>query len=393
MVRRVRLGYLNIPPTAEHRILDAIRSNRLSAGRHTADFEAAFAKAHQCVGAVFLNSGTSALHTSLLAAKELHRYAADVEVILPATTFIATLNAVIIAGLKPVLVDVDADTFNIDVNAIQRAITTKTKVIIPVHLFGMPADLHTINSIAAAHRLDIIEDSCECMFASQFDQSVGSAGLAGCFSTYVAHLMTTGVGGLITSTDADFLKLCRSIMAHGRDCAYLNIDDDEHLVGPALDYVVDRRFSFVRLGHSFRLTELEAAIGLSALDNIEINLARRDRLSTLYYSLLSGIDQLSLQHRPPSTIYHHMLFPIVIKDDSRNGLAHKLERAGVETRQLMPLTNQPHCIRQFGCTDADLPVAAYLNHHGLCLPCHDGMVDDDVHYIAGIIDEHFKRQS
>jgi dTDP-4-amino-4,6-dideoxygalactose transaminase len=148
--------------------------------------------------------------------------------------------------MKPVFVDVDPLHYNIEPSLIEKKITKKTRAIIPVHLFGLPCEMSQILTIAKRRRLKIIEDSCETMFASYKSRPVGSFGEMGCFSTYVAHLLVTGVGGLITTNSDRFAIMCRSILAHGRDSIYLNIDDDDSISDEGrFSAIINRRFSFV----------------------------------------------------------------------------------------------------------------------------------------------------
>src|SRR5207253_10292362 len=150
---------------------------------------------------------------------------------------------------------------------IEAKITPRTRAILPVHLLGLPADMRAVADIAARHDLKIVEDSCETMFAQCDGRKVGSWGDIGCFSTYIAHYIVTGVGGLATTNDADLAVMLKSLMNHGRDSIYLNIDDDKDCDRESLYRLAARRFTFVHVGHSFRCTELEAAIGLAQLED------------------------------------------------------------------------------------------------------------------------------
>ena len=191
-MRKITLGQCKINDAGKRYVNDALDNNRLSAGKYTKKFEEDFAKLHQCKYGIFCNSGTSALQISLAALKEFYGYKDGDEVLVPATTFIATSNVVLQNNLTPVFVDVDPLTFNIDPLKIEAKITSRTRACIPVHLFGLPADMDSISAIAKTHSLNIIEDSCETMFAGIRGKSVGSFGDIACFSTYVAHLIVGG---------------------------------------------------------------------------------------------------------------------------------------------------------------------------------------------------------
>ena len=263
-MRKITLGYLNISERGKQYVNEALNNNRLSYGPFTQRFEEEFARAHGCKHAIFMNSGTSALQVALAVLKEVHGYRDGDEVIVPATTFIATSNIVLQNNLTPVFVDVNPDTFNIDPFKMEKAITSRTRAIIPVHLFGLPANMSMISQIAdneqlANHRRFLRDHVCFSPW-----QSVGSWGDLACFSTYVAHLIVGGVGGLVTTNDARLAELCRSSMQHGRNTIYTNIDQDD-IEGDNLKTIMERRYSFERVGYSYRATELEAAIALSEL--------------------------------------------------------------------------------------------------------------------------------
>jgi perosamine synthetase len=195
---KVTLGYLNISPQGRRYVLDALEGNRLSRGKYTALLEQRFAKLHQAKYSVFCNSGTSALQISLAALRERYGYQDGDEVLVPALTFIATSNIVLQNNMRPVFVEVDPQTYNIDPFRVEERITSRTRALIPVHLFGLPCDMDPLLALARQYGLQIIEDSAETMFAHYHGRAVGSFGDFGCFSTYIAHILVGGIGGLIT---------------------------------------------------------------------------------------------------------------------------------------------------------------------------------------------------
>ena len=278
----IGVGDLQITKEDKEIVNKVLDSNRLSYGPITKEFEQNFAKIHDSRFAIFTNSGTSSLHIGLAALKEKYNWNDGDEVIVPAVTFIATSNIVIHNNMKPVFVDVEESTFNINPKKIEEAITEKTKAIIPVHLLGLPASMDPIINIAQKHKLRIMEDSAETMFARYKGKSVGSFGDIGCFSTYVAHYLVTGVGGLNTTSDPDLAVRIRSLMNHGRDSIYISIDDDKTDDQQKLKEIIEKRFSFVTLGHSFRATEMEAALGLSQLRRKDSIISRRKEIASMY---------------------------------------------------------------------------------------------------------------
>ncbi len=243
--RQLGVGDATIGALEKQYVQEALDAGRLSYGRFTAAFEEEFARLHGCRFAIFCNSGTSALQVALHALKEREGWADGDEVIVPALTFVATVNIVLQNRLTPVFVDIEPDYYAVDPALIEAKITPRTRAIIPVHLFGQPADLVAITTIARRHGLRILEDSCEAMFVHYRDRPVGAWGDAACFSTYVAHLIVTGVGGLMTTNDGDLAVMMRSLINHGRDGIYLSADADQTDDPRKLWEIVDRRFSFV----------------------------------------------------------------------------------------------------------------------------------------------------
>jgi perosamine synthetase len=389
-MRKITLGYLNISKQGKRYVNEALNENRLSRGRFTDRFEQDFAQLHQVKHALFCNSGTSALQIALAALKEVYGYKDGDEVIVPATTFIATSNIVLQNNLKPVFVDVDPETYNIDPYKISKAITDRTRCILPVHLFGLPADMYNIMIQAKSHGLQVLEDSCETMFASQNSKSVGSFGDLACFSTYVAHLIVGGVGGIVTTSNAKLYDICRSLMNHGRSTDYITIDDDDN---PAdISDMVERRYQFDRVGYSYRATELEAAIALSELENYEININRRRKNATLLTNLLKDVNWLQLPKIPNNMTHSFMMYPIVVKSHTktRNDFLIYLERNGVETRYMFPLLSQPVYQKLFPREESKHYQAEGLAERGFFIGIHQGLTDEDIQYVAKVIKDYQK---
>ena len=388
-MRHISLGYLNISQKGKEYVNDALNSNRLSRGKYTNLFETEFAALHGCKHAIFMNSGTSALQVSLAALKEVYGYQDGDEVIVPAMTFIATSNVVIQNNLKPVFVDVDYETFNISPVHIREAITEKTRAIIPAHLFGLPADMNFISLIAKSYGLQVLEDSCETILATTGSREtgfapVGSFGDLACFSMYVNHLITGGVGGLVTTNDDQLADICRSLMAHGRNPSYLSIDDDDNTNN--LQTIMERRYQFDRIGYSYRATELEAAIALSELENCQSNIATRQSNASLLTYLLKDVDFLQLPRIPPNTEHVFMMYPMVLEDKlDRDAFLLYLERNGIETRYLLPLLSQPVYRRMFPREESRHPVARRLSERGFFIGVHQGLTTEDIQYIADAI--------
>ncbi|HAZ07734.1 MAG TPA: hypothetical protein DCZ01_04240 [Elusimicrobia bacterium] len=383
LIRQVGVGGFAVSPRARRYVGEVLRSHRLSYGPFHRRFESAFAKEHDSKHSVFCNSGTSALHIALQALKEKHGWADGDEVLVPSITFIATSNIVLHNRMRPVFVDVDPRTYTLDPARIEEKITSRTRAVIPVHLLGLPADMAPILSLAAKRGLSVIEDSAETMFARYQGRKVGSLGDIGCFSTYVAHYIVTGVGGLATTSDPDLYIRLRSLMNHGRDSIYLSIDDDKHAKGAELHEIVSKRFQFVSVGHSFRATELEAALGLAQLEEkagivkARVRLARR-----LSEGLQEFSDRLQLPFCPPDRDHTFMIYGLVLREEDKKELVNFLEDRGVETRDMLPLLNQPVYRSLFGDLEPQYPVARWINRSGFYVGCHQYMTVRDADYIV-----------
>lgn len=363
---------------AVNKVLD---SNRLSYGDTTKKFESLFAKMHGCRFGIFTNSGTSSLQIALAAMKEYYKWDEGDEVLVPATTFVATANIVIYNGLRPVFVDVKLDTFNIDPEDIEYKITPRTRAIIPVHLLGLPCDMERIMVIAKKHDLLVLEDSAECMFTGVNGKRVGSFGAVGCFSTYAAHILVTGVGGMCITSDPELAVIIRSLANHGRDAIYFEPKGDKN-------EIIARRFKFVRHGHSFRCTEIEAALGLSQLDRIGMNIMNRRNIAADYRAGLADLSRYLDFQESRNNAY--MMFGMVLKTGQKMALVNYLEARGIETRDLLPLCTQPIYKEYFLDREADFPVASYLADNAFYIGCHQYLKDADVKYVIKVFHDYFR---
>ena len=366
-------------------------SNRLTYGPVTKQFESDFARLHDCRFALFMNSGTSALHLAVAALKEVHGWADEDEVIVPAVTFVATSNIVLHNKMTPVFVDVEPDTFNIDPSKIEEKITKRTRAIIPVHLLGLPATMDPILELAKTYHLQIIEDSCECMFAKYKGRSVGTFGSIACFSTYVAHLIVTGVGGIATTNDPELAVVLRSLMNHGRDSIYISCTDDQGVGGSELEEIISKRFSFVNLGHSFRCTELEAALGLGQLRRKAFIMNRRKNIAGRFTKGLSNLQEhLQLPVCPKDRTHAYMLYGLVTKRGGKKKLVSYLENLNIETRDILPLINQPIYRRLFGNLEPKYPVARRINDNAFYIGCHPFMTDEEIGFVVEAFQQYYK---
>ena len=368
-MRRIGVGELRISAKARANLSNAVASNRLTAGRWTKQFEGDFARRHGRAFALFVNSGTDALRVGLAAMKEQGGWRHDARVAVPAVTFVATLNVVRQVGLQPYLVDIETEHFGMD----QSLIPDDIVAAVPVNLFG---HVNPASRSLAASKVRTLTDSC---------QTVGMAGCAdgdvSAFSTYAAHILTTGVGGLSTTNDPELAALMRSYANHGRSGIYTGIDQELGSVE-----VIEARFHFERKGYSSRATELEAAIGCAELSDLDENLAaRRRNAAALSWGLL---DCPVVTPRWDNDDSAWMMWPILTEDRAtRDRLVQHLEENGIETRPLLPLTNQPYVRKMFKQNLDDLlPVAHRVNETGFYIGCHQYLDADDTDYICEVFE-------
>jgi perosamine synthetase len=388
--RYVAVGTLTISENAKKYVNEALDANRLSYGPFLKKFERDFGNTHDSKYCVSSNSGTSSLQVALQALKEIHGWQDGDEVIVPAVTFVATSNIVMHCRMTPVFVDVESDYYELDPKLLEAKITPRTRAIIPVHLFGHPCDMDPIVEIAKKYDLKIIEDSCETMFARYKGRSVGNLGDIGCFSTYVAHLVITGVGGLSTTNNPDYAVAMRSLVNHGRDSIYIT-DADNSTDADEMKEIIARRFRFVSIGHSFRVTELEGALGVAELEVWPDMIAKR-KANAQY--LLNGLkkyeDRMQLPKARPGADHVFMMFPLVLYNETKVDLVNYLESQGVETRDMLPLINQPIYRKMFGIKDGDYPVADWINNNGFYIASHQNLTQDDLDYMIKVIGDYFE---
>ena len=392
---RIGLGTAEISALQREYVNDVLNKNRLSYGEYTQRFEREFADLHDRRFAIFCNSGTSALQVAVHALKEHYGWKDGDEILVPAITFVASSNVVIQNGLTPVFVDVEPDHAGIDPEQLERHLTPRTRAIMPVHLFGQPCDMDPIMAFAKEHDLRVIEDSCETMFVHYKGRPAGSWGEVSCFSSYVAHLIVTGVGGFATTNDEKLAVLMKSLMNHGRDSIYLSIDDDDTKDQDVLKQMVARRFSFVHVGYSYRATEMEAALGVGELArHVEILRRRQENAQFLNSALADLSPYLQLPSVRKGAEHAWMMYPVIVKDGvDREDLLLHLEMAGIETRHLMPLINQPVYRKLFGDLEPRYPVAARINRCGFAIGCHQSLDRSDLEHVSATFHSFFARKA
>ena len=383
--RKVPYGTFKSTKRMYDLINEVLASERISYGEKSMLFERQFADLHDCKYGILSNSGTSSLHVALQALKELHGWEDGDEVIVPASTFVATINVVLHNNLTPVFVDIEPETYGIDPLLIAQKVTERTRAIIPVHLYGQPCSMLSIMELATMHDLAIIEDSCEAAFVSCAGAKVGSMGQIGCFSTYNAHLICTGVGGMATTNDDAYAMKMRSLVNHGLDIAELNVDEN-FSPRPA----VGRSFAFTHAGHSYRITELEAAMGLAQLETYPDMLKARRRNATHLTAVFEQINELfgwnvTLPKTALGNEHSWMMYAVVLDPGkvAKEELTGYLNRHYIETRDMMPIVNQP--IYESMIRRGEFPIAEWTCENGFYVGCHQDLEPIDIEYVRQVL--------
>lgn len=389
--KKIGVGHAFVGELEKKYVNMALDAGRLSQGEFVYKFESEFAHLHGQKYGTACNSGTSALHVALEALKEKYGWKENSEVLVPAITFIATSNACMHAGLKPVFVDVDPLSYNINPALLEEKITPRTVAVMPVHTFGQPCEMDDIAAVCQKHGLKIVEDCAEAHFGTYKGKPVGSFSDIAGYSTYVAHTITTGVGGVITTNDTELAEICRSLIAHGRACTCERCiaANPNTVCKLRMQTEMDKRFMMVRLGFSYRIGELEGALGVAQLENRDfIMRTRRANAAYLTNGLKRYDKYLQLPSFPSYVDHSFMMYPIVIKPTapfSRRGITEYLERNNIESRPMLPLLNQPIYIQLFGDIEKDYPVAQWINACGFYVGCHHGLHPEDLDVVLDCV--------
>jgi perosamine synthetase len=339
----------------------AIDSNYVStAGPFVPEFETKFASYLNTGGAVAVQSGTAAIHMALY---ELGIKAGD-EVIVPVVTFIASVNPVVYVGATPVFVDIDLATWNLDPSEVRKAITPRTKAIIPVHLYGNPCDMAEIMDIAREYGLYVIEDATESLGATYHGKMTGAIGDMGCFSFNGNKVITTGGGGMVTSNDAGKAKHIKFLVNQARD--------------------ESRGYFHPEIGFNHRMTNLEAALGLAQFQRLPEFLAQKRQYYQEYHRIFADNKNLDLQHELPGAVSSFWLSSVRIKKNT-SGLSlveiqARLKEYGIPTRRIFqPLVDFPPYQKY---KSGAYPNAYELFHTGLNLPSSTLNSVDDIRRAA-----------
>lgn len=342
-------------------VLDCLDTNWISsAGKYVERFETAFADFCHASHALSCCNGTVALHLALLALGVGPGH----EVILPTLTFVATANAVAYCGARPVFVDSEAETWNMDPSLIEERITPRTRGIIVVHLYGHPADMDPILEIARRHNLFVIEDAAEAHGAEYKGQTVGGIGTAGTYSFYGNKIITTGEGGMVVTNDEALAHKIYQLKGQGQD--------------PRL------RYWFPILGYNYRMTNIQAAIGLAQLEQVDEFIEHRRKVASWYAECLDSHPLFTMQPEKPWARNVYWMSSVVLSENfplGRDEVMSKLAQDGIETR---PFFYPMHTLPMYRslAQGQSFPVAESISARGLNLPSSAHLTNDDVTYVA-----------
>lgn len=328
--------------------------------------------------ALVFNSGTSALHATLLA----YGIGQGDEVIVPSFTFIATTNAPLFVGAKPVFADIEDKTYGLSPDNIESRITTKTKAIIPIHYGGCPCLIEELREIARKHNLLLIEDAAESLGATVDGKKVGSFGNAAILSFCSNKVITTGEGGAVVTNDREIYEKLKLIRSHGRaeNISYFSSTD-------YMDYVT--------LGYNFRMSDITAALGIAQLRKIDRIIGMRRRNAKILSARLSRIAEIEVPHPPDNFLHVYQMYTIRVKKgkEKRDALSAYLAKQGIMTKVYFHPVHQTHFYKNKLGYVCDLPITESLSRQLLTFPMYPTLTEHDIDFIVDNIATFFTRSS
>jgi len=361
--------YINLPKIGEEEIQavtnvmrSGILTSGLGMGPAVTEFEKGFAKMANAKHAVAVNTGTAALHAAIMAVG----VKAGDEVIIPSFTFVATAEAVALAGAKPVFTDIDAKTYNLSPSAVEKAITKKTKAIMPVDLYGYSADMKPLREIADKHGLGLIEDAAQAHGTTYKGKSAGAFADAACWSMYASKNIMTGEGGVITTGNDEIAETLHMIRTHGEKAKY----------------------SSLILGTNYRMSEIQAAIGIVQLTRLPDFVSKRRQNAQILTKRLEQNIKLILPYESEDRLHSWYLYTARLKDGTesqRNTLMQDLRKKeiGAEAYYVNPVHQMPFYRENF--ISSNLPETEEASKQVFSLPIHPGVTEEQINFIADMV--------
>jgi perosamine synthetase len=368
-LRQKNLIPINIPRIGEEEIKAVVKvmsssqlTNALGAGPTVTHFEDNFAEFAGVKHAIAMNTGTAALHSALVAAGVRK----GDEVILPSFTFVATVEAVIMAGGRPVFADINPENYHLSSHEIEKNLTKNTKAILPVDLYGLPVDIEPIKEIADEHDLAIVEDAAQAHGAIYSGKPAGTLADAACWSFYASKNITTGEGGLVTTNNDEIAETLRLIRTHGEKTKYAS----------------------VMLGYNYRMSEIQAAIGMVQLERLPLFLSRRRENAKRLTKLLAASDRLKLPEESEEQQHSWYLYTVRLSnatENERNRIVEQLRQKeiGSEVYYATPVHLMPYYIANFG--KHKLPQTEKAAKQVFSLPIHPGVTKAQIDYIGNTL--------
>ena len=345
-------------------VMNCVRTNWISSiGKYVREFEQKLADYCNMPYALATSNGTVALHLAM----EAMGIGKGDEVIVPDLTFAASINSIIYTGATPVIVDIEADSWNISPEAVEAAIGPNTKAIMPVHLYGLPANMNAINKLAAEHNLLVIEDAAEAIGSRYHGSMAGSMSDAATFSFYGNKTITTGEGGMVLFKDEDLYEKAKVLRDHGMS--------------------KEKRYWHEYVGFNYRLTNLQAAVGVAQMERVDQIVQRKLDIANKYILQLKDIAEFTLQKQEEGILNTYWLFTILLSENSglsRDDLIRKLQMNGIETRPVFYPLHQMPPYQQYA-QGKSFPNAEQVSSRGICLPSYLSLRDEEIDHVCRVL--------
>ncbi|MCK9209999.1 MAG: DegT/DnrJ/EryC1/StrS family aminotransferase [Ignavibacteriaceae bacterium] len=378
MSYKIPLFDLNYGEEEEKAVIDTLRSKWISTGPRCDEFEKLFAESLDAKYALTVSNCTVSLHLALrlLGIKD------DDEVIVPSLTFVASVNAIKYVNAKPVFCDIQSyEDINISPEAIEQAITPKTKAIIVVHFGGFPCDMEKIMGIAQKHNLKIIEDACHGPLSEYQGKKLGTFGDISCFSFFSNKNLSTGEGGMLVTNNEEYYNKAKLLRSHGMTSLSFERSKGHTTVYDVLEF-----------GYNYRLDDIRASIGIVQLKKLKSDLDKRALLREKYIECLENIEQIIIPFKNHSAFVSNYIFPIVLKDstaEKRDLLRAKLQEDGIQTSIHYPAAHRFSIYKDLQC---NLPNTEYVADNEITLPMFGKVTVGEIEYIVASIKKHIQNK-
>jgi UDP-4-amino-4,6-dideoxy-N-acetyl-beta-L-altrosamine transaminase len=360
-------------------VVNTLKSGWLTMGPKTLEFEELITKYTQAKNAIAVNSCTAALHLSLI----VLGIKKDDEVITSPFTFASTGNVIVQVGAKPVFVDIKRDTFNIDPEKIKKAITSKTKAIIPIHYAGQPCDMKAIMKIAKDYSLFVIEDAAHAIGAKYKRKKIGTLGTTTCFSFYVTKNMTTGEGGIITTNDDKLAEKLRILRLHG-----ISKDAWKRYTKKGSWY-----YEIEECGWKYNMTDIQAALGIHQIKKLNKFIETRRKYARMYNKELKRIGGIITPYEKSNIKHVYYLYPILLENYDRDKFIKKMAEKGIGCSvHFIPLHLHPFYKKKFSFKKGDFPNAEWVYEREVSLPLYPKMSKRDIYQVINTIKKIIKRK-